>query len=40
MTVASRRERGRYRADILDIVEGAANLDRELLAAGNPRSPS
>jgi hypothetical protein len=29
----------RHRADILDIVEGVADLDRELLA-GNRRSPS
>jgi hypothetical protein len=32
MTVASRRERCRYRADIPDIVVDAAYLDRELLA--------
>jgi hypothetical protein len=31
MAVAGRREWCRDRADILDIVEGAANLDRELL---------
>jgi hypothetical protein len=30
--VASRREWRRYRADVLDVVEGAAYLDRELLA--------
>jgi hypothetical protein len=39
MSIASRREWCRYRADILDIIEGAACLDRELLA-GNRRSPS
>jgi len=31
MAVAGRGEWGRYRADILDIVEGAANLDCEVL---------
>ncbi len=32
MPVASRREWCRYRADVLDVVEGAAYLDRELRA--------
>jgi hypothetical protein len=32
MPVAGRREWCRYRADILDVVEGAAHLDCELLA--------
>ena len=32
MAIAGRREWCRYRADILDIVEGVAHLDHELLA--------
>jgi hypothetical protein len=33
--VASRRERCRYRANVLNIVDGAANVDRKLLAGSD-----